>query len=143
MKRPFILAQVALKAYAVVFVLLVLLLLTPTATAPLNSFAVAVIVVFIGIVIGLLSIVRGLSKGRLWAQISAYVIFIGLTIITVPVLSLSIGDGNILPEFVWPQIWVVTLLCLGVFSLIFQKPNRVRDIEHVAPEHAADASTLS
>ena len=142
MRKPFILAQVALKAYAVVFslMLLLLLLVVSDPSSSTQSIGMAICIVsLIGIIVGLMIVAKGLSKGKLWAQVWAAIIFVGLSVIAVPVLKFSIVD-NALLENTWPWLWVVILLCLGVFSLVFQRTKKVRDIEHVASADPEEAS---
>jgi hypothetical protein len=111
MKRPFTLAQVALKAYAVVFVLILLLLFLGLCN-PLSSMQSIGMAIYIAplvcIIVALMFVAKGLSKGKLWAQICAAIIFIGISIIAVPMLILSMDDKYLL-ESIWPWLWVVIL----------------------------------
>ena len=133
-KRPFILAQVALKAYAVVFALVLGLALLAVSDSSsgvaLDSQVVVTVALLIAIVVGLLCVAKGLDKGKPWAQVLAFIVFIGLAVVTVPILRMAIKDED-LPEIIWSQLWIVILLCLGVFSLIVQRPQKTRDTESV------------
>lgn len=124
-KKPFMLARVALKAYAVVLTLMLLLgsyaLLRSREPMPIEVYALALILVTM--IVGLFLVSRGLAKAKVWAQIAACVAFVGLAVLTVPILKSSVEREN-LPEVLWPQIWTVIMLCLGITSLLAQRPHR-------------------
>ena len=128
MKRPFMLAQVALKAYAGVFVLFIILLffaLLKSSSSTLSIGMLCFAAAFVGIIAGLLHVSKALSKGKLWAQVCAYIIFIGSGILAVPLLIVCIADKEPAEDF-WdiPALWATIMLCIGIFSLIFQKPKK-------------------
>jgi len=123
MKRPFMLAQVALKAYAAVFVLFIILLLfallkSSSSTLSIGMFFFAV--AFVGIIAGLLYVSKALSKGEFWAQVCAYIIFIGSGVLAVPLLIVCVADKEPTDDF-WdiPALWTTIMLCIGIISLIF------------------------
>ena len=121
MIKPFMLAQVALKSYAVAFILL--LLMPPPLIVPFTVFNVAVSTIIIGVVIGLLTISKGLSKHRVWAHILAYIAFIGIAAITTLVFIRSIEDKNYDGHF-WIQLWLLTMSTLGLVSLLCEQLNK-------------------
>ncbi len=121
MKRPFLLAQVALKAYAIAFAFLSLISLPILLTPSIVN--IAFVLLLVGTIVGLLSISKGLSEAKIWAQTLAYVVFVGFAALTIPALKSSISDET-LPEFVWPQIWTIIMLCIGIIGLLTQKPEK-------------------
>jgi energy-converting hydrogenase Eha subunit E len=121
MIKPFMLAQVALKSYAVAFILL--LLMPPPLIVPFTVFNVAVSTIIIGVVIGLLTISKGLSKHRVWAHILAYITFIGIAAITTLVFIRSIEDKKYDGHF-WIQLWLLTMSTLGLVSLLCEQLNK-------------------
>lgn len=121
MKRPFLLARVALKAYGVALALLLLVSL-PTLLSP-SVVTIAFVLLLAVMIIGLLLIAKGLSEGKTWAQALAYAVFIGFAALTIPALKSSMSDKK-LPEFIWPQIWTIIMLCTGIISLVAQKPDK-------------------
>ena len=123
-RRPFLLAQVALKAYAVLLAL-VAILLTPMLATPSLSNAIF-FALLLGAMAGLFLTAEGLSKARAWARIVAYLIFIGFAALTLPILKTSLAEKE-LPEFIWPQIWTLIMLGIGIMSLLLQKPRKTED----------------
>ena len=132
MKRPFMLAQVALKAYAGVFVLFIILLLFALLKSSLSIESIGMFcfaAAFVGIIAGLLYVSKALSKGKIWAQVCAYIIFIGSGVLAVPLLIVCIADKEPSEDIwdipaLWPALWATIMLCIGIISLIFQKPKK-------------------
>ncbi len=126
------LAQVALKAYTAVFVLFVILVLLalPKLSSSTQLIGVFVFVAsLVGIIVGLLSVSKALSKGKCWAQVCAYIIFIGFGVLAVPIIIVCVADKEPIDDFwdipaMWPALWVTIMLCIGIISLIFQRPRK-------------------
>ena len=132
MKRPFMLAQVALKAYAAAFA--VLLFYPPPIILPFTLYNVAASAVIIGILLALLYIAKGLSKGKAWAQIGAAIVFIGFAVVTVPTFLQALADKGRDTDF-WIQLWSLTMSSLGLIGLIVQRPRRAaKTSRHVRGE---------
>jgi len=125
------LAQVALKAYAGVFLLFIILFLFALLKSSSSTLSIGMLCFaasLVGIVIGLLYVSKALSKGKLWAQVCAYIIFIGSGVLAVPLLIVCIADKEPAEDFwdipaLWPALWATIMLCIGIISLIFQKPK--------------------
>lgn len=140
MKRPFMLAQVALKAYAAVFVLIDILIIIALLNSSLSIQSIGMVCFaasFVGIIAGLLYVSKALSKGKLWAQVCAYIIFIGFGVLAVPLLIVCVAYKEPTDDFwdipaLWPALWATIVLCIGIISLIFQKPKKAQNIEPVA-----------
>jgi hypothetical protein len=140
MKRPFMLAQVALKAYAVVFLLIVIqiLLIIPNPSSSTQSKATFVFAAsLVCIIVVLLYVSKALSKDKLWAQVCAYIIFIGFGVLAVPILIVSVTDKEPIDDLwdIWTELWAVVMwftimLCIGIISLIFQKSKKAQNIKH-------------
>lgn len=127
MHKPLMLAQVALKASAVAFILL--LLMPPPLIIPLTWFNVTVSAIVLGIVIALLCVSRGLSNRKTWARVLSYCVFIGFTAIALPMFIRSIQGRNYGGYF-WVQLWVLTMSILGLISLVFEKLTKGYKTEH-------------
>ena len=127
MHKPLMLAQVALKAYAVAFILL--LLMPPPLIIPFKWFNITVSAIVLGIVIALLCISRGLSNRKAWARVLSYCVFIGFTAIALPMFIRSIQGRNYGAYF-WIQLWVLTMSILGLISLVFEQLTKGYKTEH-------------
>ena len=148
MKRPFMLAQFALKAYAAVLVLFIILFLFALLKSSLSIQSIGMfffIASFVGIIIGLLYVSKALSKGKLWAQVCAYIIFIGFGVLTGPLLIVCVAYKEPDDDFwdipvLWPALWATIMLCIGIISLIFQKPKKVRNVESFSSADIVETS---
>jgi len=148
MKRPFMLAQVALKAYAAVFVLLIILFLFALLKSSFSIQSIGMVcfaTAFVGIIADLLYVSKALSKGKLWAQVCAYIIFIGSGVLAVPLLIACVAYKEPDDDFwdipvLWPALWATIMLCIGIFSLIFQKPKKFRNVESFSSADIVETS---
>jgi len=123
MKKPFTLARVALYSYATVSLMLLCLSVMVRSIFGLLIFGT--------LTISLIYVADSLSKDKRWARVCSYIIFVVIAIVTVPVLMVFLEDRDkILVEFIWPEMWTLVMLCLGLYSLLKQKP-----IEDVNTEH--------
>ena len=113
MRKPFTLARVALYSYATVSLVIFCLLVIAQS---ILSF-----LVFAAITISLIAVADALSKDKKWAKVCSYIIFVGIAVLTVPILLMSVNENELM-EIIWPQAWTLLLLILGLYSLIMQKP---------------------
>ena len=134
MRQPFLLAQVALKAYAAAFI--VLILIPPPLIIPFTLFNIMVSAIAISIVVALHKVSKGLSSHKTWAQVVAYIVFIGFAGMTFPFFMDSITATNYSGYF-WIQLWLLAMSALGVVSLLFNQIFKGKT-EHLPPGDLAE-----
>jgi hypothetical protein len=130
MKKPFMLAQIVLKAYA--FALLLLLVVPELfdfrlhANIPKSALIIGIV---IALFVLLFAISRCLSMHQVWAKVSAYTVFLISAAITIPMFTQS-KTGKYCGEYFWIPLWLIIMSGLGLVSLIAPTLYKMRNIEH-------------
>ncbi len=132
MRKPFMLAQIVLKAYA--FALLLLLVVPALFELwgrldPKIPKSVLIIGIAIPLLVLLFAISRCLSMDQVWAKVSADTVFIISAAVTIPMFTQS-ETGKYCGEYFWIPLWLIIMSGLGLVSLIAPTLYRMRNIEH-------------